>query len=189
MPTAIDCVSPKPWVGEWQPAHALSSLRAVIGSNQSMRPRSASRGSRRRPSRASSVEPTSPVKPNLARYARTSASNPSATSAADDARGAAMRAGPVSSVQAPRAESAVVAIAARAFRAFARIDLTASDRIAGGAAAADDGGADRRDGQRAGVQELAVEVDLDVGRPALPEQVEVVDQVQDHREGAGFHDV
>ena len=56
-----------------------------------------------------------------------------------------MRAGPVSSVQAPRAESAVVAITAHAFRAFARIDLTASDRIAGGAVAADDGRADRYD--------------------------------------------
>jgi hypothetical protein len=24
IPIAIDCVSPKPFVGEWQPAHALS---------------------------------------------------------------------------------------------------------------------------------------------------------------------
>src|SRR3954470_2170776 len=56
-------------------------------------------------------------------------------------------------------------------------------------AAADDRVADRRERQRPVVQELAVEVDLDVGRAVLPEQVEVIDQVEDRREGARYDDV
>jgi hypothetical protein len=61
MPIAIGWVSPKPCVGEWQPAHALSPLSAVTGSNQSRRPSSASCGSSRRPRRVSSVEARRPV--------------------------------------------------------------------------------------------------------------------------------
>jgi hypothetical protein len=41
MPMAMDWVSPNPFVGEWQPPQVLSSLSPPIGSNQSIRPTSA----------------------------------------------------------------------------------------------------------------------------------------------------
>ena len=56
MPIAIDCVSPNPLVGEWQPPQVLSSFRPVIVSNQSKRPRSASWRSMWRPILFSNVE-------------------------------------------------------------------------------------------------------------------------------------
>src|SRR5436190_18011136 len=52
IPMAIDCVSPKPAVGEWQPAHALSECREAILSKNNSRPRIASVGFTGRPSRA-----------------------------------------------------------------------------------------------------------------------------------------
>src|SRR5689334_23794201 len=42
MPMAIDCVSPKPLVGEWQPPQVLSLFNPVRVSNHSSLPRSAS---------------------------------------------------------------------------------------------------------------------------------------------------
>ena len=42
IPMAIDCVSPNPLVGEWQPAQVLSLFRPVMVSNHSNRPTSAS---------------------------------------------------------------------------------------------------------------------------------------------------
>ena len=56
MPMAMDCVSPNPWVGEWQPAQVLSLFKPVMVSNQSSRPRLARAGSIGRPSRSGAVE-------------------------------------------------------------------------------------------------------------------------------------
>src|SRR5207249_11388012 len=63
IPMAIDCVSPKPAVGEWQPAQALSECRDAILSKNSKRPRFASRRSNGRPSLVSNVDSIRPVKP------------------------------------------------------------------------------------------------------------------------------
>ena len=38
MPMAIDCVSPKPFVGEWQPEQLLSLFSPVTVSKKSSRP-------------------------------------------------------------------------------------------------------------------------------------------------------
>ena len=45
IPIAIGCVSPNPCVGEWQPAHVLSSFRPRTGSNHSSRPTTRKAGS------------------------------------------------------------------------------------------------------------------------------------------------
>src|SRR5213592_2554278 len=58
IPIAIDCVSPNPFVGEWQPAHVLSLFRPVMVSNQRSRPRFAKPGLRSRPSRCATVDST-----------------------------------------------------------------------------------------------------------------------------------
>lgn len=75
IPIAIDCVSPKPFVGEWQPAQALSSSRPVIVSNHSSRPVSARRRSSGRPSRCVSVDSIRPVKPLASSVCRSSRSS------------------------------------------------------------------------------------------------------------------
>src|SRR2546429_5541539 len=62
MPMAMDCVSPKPRVGEWQPAQVLSLFRPVIVSNHSNRPRLARAGSTAWPRRCSRLESIFPVK-------------------------------------------------------------------------------------------------------------------------------
>src|SRR5439155_12536252 len=64
IPIAIGCVSPKPFVGEWQPAHVLSPFKPVTVSNQSRRPMLASRLSSGRPRRAVSVDAIRPVNPS-----------------------------------------------------------------------------------------------------------------------------
>ena len=66
IPIAIGWVSPKPFVGEWQPAQVLSLLRPVIVSNQSSRPMFASLGSSGRPIRVVSVDSIRPVNPRFA---------------------------------------------------------------------------------------------------------------------------
>src|SRR5215469_14579174 len=63
MPMAIDWVSPKPLVGEWQPPQVLSSCSAWILSKNNNRPTFASGALMGRPSRASMLDPTVPVKP------------------------------------------------------------------------------------------------------------------------------
>jgi len=62
-PIAIDRESPKPFSGEWQPAHELSPCRPTNSSKKSNRPRLALAGSRGRPSRCSRVLSTLPVNP------------------------------------------------------------------------------------------------------------------------------
>src|ERR1051325_7325535 len=65
MPMAMGYVSPKPLVGEWHPAHALSLCSDAILSKKSKWPRFANWGSIGRPSRPSMLEPAVPVKPAL----------------------------------------------------------------------------------------------------------------------------
>ena len=74
-PIAIDCVSPIPAAGEWQPAQVLSSCRPEIVSKNSLLPRSASLASTLRPSRASSVDSILPVKPCRCSSAKSTSSN------------------------------------------------------------------------------------------------------------------
>ena len=69
IPIAIGWLSPKPLVGEWQPAHVLSPLSPVIVSNQSSRPMFASGRLIGLPSRCVSVDSIRPVKPTACKRA------------------------------------------------------------------------------------------------------------------------
>src|SRR6266704_4294097 len=82
MPMAMDCVSPNPRVGEWQPAQVLSLFSPVMVSNQRRRPRWARAGFTARLRRFSRVASIFPVKPNSCSRAANSRSTISSPPAA-----------------------------------------------------------------------------------------------------------